>query len=83
MIVVVEIKKSEIDNVYQKLKQYEDVVEKVKCMLNCVEIILVFLSELGVDVNKVKVNRDIVKVSWNLRFLLFVFYVYFFNMFFI
>lgn len=52
-------------------------------MLNCVEIILVFLSELGVDVNKVKVNRDIVKVSWNLRFLLFVFYVYVFNMFFI
>lgn len=71
MTAVVETKKSEIDNVHQKLKQYEDAAEKVKRMLNRAETTLASPSELGADVNKAKANRDTVKVSRNSRSLSF------------
>lgn len=78
---VVETKKSEIDNVHQKLKQYEDAAEKVKRMLNRAETTLASPSELGADVNKAKANRDTVKVSRNSRSLSFASYVHVFNTF--
>lgn len=62
---VVEATKNEIDNVQQQLKQYEDAADKVKLMLNRAEAALASQSALGADVNKVKANRDTVKVSRN------------------